>query len=67
MEAGARPSVEDSEGNTPLHVKCYGETGEPSEMGAVALLLAMGAKLAARNHRVSPQHVYPPDTLVISQ
>ena len=52
MEAGARPNVEDAEGNTPLHVKCYGETGRPSETAAVALLLAMGAKVAARNHRV---------------
>ena len=53
MEMGASPSVEDSEGNTPLHVKCYGETGYPTEMDAIAILLASGAKMTVRNNRVS--------------
>ena len=52
MEAGARVSVEDAEGNTPLHVKCYGESGQPSEMEAIHLLLEQGARMDVRNNRV---------------
>ena len=52
IDAGAKPNLEDLEGNTPLHVKCYGETGQPSELGAIQLLLDNGAKLTARNNRV---------------
>ena len=52
MEAGVKPSVEDLEGNTPLHVKCYGEAGKPSEMEAINALIEYGAKLTARNTRV---------------
>ena len=53
LDAGALINGEDSEGNTPLHVKCYGETGRPSELGCVELLLECDAKLTARNKRVS--------------
>ena len=35
-----------------IRVKCYGETGQPSELGAIQLLLDNGAKLTARNNRV---------------
>ncbi len=52
LDSGARPSLEDLEGNTPLHVKCYGETGHESELGAIQLLINNGAKLTARNNRV---------------
>ena len=52
IDAGAKPNLEDLEGNTALHVKCYGETGQPSELGAIQLLLDNGAKLTARNNRV---------------
>ena len=52
IDAGAKPNLEDLEGNTPLHVKCYGETEQPSELGAIQLLLDNGAKLTARNNRV---------------
>ena len=53
MNVGATPSAEDMEGNTPLHVKCYGETGKPSETEAVNILISSGAKLDIRNSRVS--------------
>ena len=51
MDAGALPSAEDKEGNTPLHVKCYGETGKPSETEAVSVLLQAGSKLDIRNSK----------------
>lgn len=47
--------MEDSEGNTPLHVKCYGETGEDTEVDCIELLLDRGASLTNRNKRVSCQ------------
>ena len=53
MDNGCHPSLEDSEGNTPLHVKCYGETDQQSETAAIDLLLQCGAKLTMRNSRVS--------------
>ena len=53
IEAGAKPSMEDLEGNTPLHAKCYGETGQLSELGAIKLLINNGAKLTSRNNRVN--------------
>ena len=53
MEAGASPSIEDFEGNTALHVKCYGESGKSSEMEAIETLLHYGGKLTVRNSRVS--------------
>ena len=58
MEMGATPSVMDLEGNTPLHVKCYGETGHPTERDAISVLLENGAKLTVRNNRVSQTPLY---------
>ena len=52
MDLGACPNLEDMEGNTPLHVKCYGENGKPSELEAVEMLLNCGAKLGVRNSKV---------------
>jgi len=57
MAAGAKPSEEDAEGNTPLHVKCYGEVGKLSEIDAIKLLLESDAKITVKNHRVSSQRV----------
>ena len=53
MEAGIKVNVEDAEGNTTLHVKCYGETGNLSELDAIDMLIANGADLTIRNNRVS--------------
>jgi ankyrin repeat protein len=53
MDNGASPSVEDFEGNTALHVKCYGEAGKESEVECVEMLLDFGAKITLRNNRVS--------------
>lgn len=52
MEAGVKVNVEDTEGNTTLHVKCYGETGNLSELDCVDMLMASDADLTVRNNRV---------------
>ena len=57
LDAGAKVSVEDGEGNTPLHVKCYGEAGLESELGAIQLLLDQGAALTCRNNRVGTGNI----------
>ena len=46
-------NAEDSEGNTPLHVKCYGETNQQSETECIEMLLDRKANLTIRNSRVS--------------
>lgn len=53
LDNGAYINAEDSEGNTPLHVKCYGETDRPSEMECLELLLVREAIPTKRNNRVS--------------
>lgn len=53
LENGALLNLEDAEGNTPLHVKCYGETDQPSEIECIKLLLSREAILVKRNKRVS--------------
>ena len=45
-------NAEDSEGNTPLHVKCYGETNQASETECIEMLLNRNASLIIRNSRV---------------
>lgn len=52
LDNSAMIDAEDSEGNTPLHVKCYGETGQPPELESIELLLSHGADPAKRNQRV---------------
>lgn len=49
--AGAEPDITDFDGNTPLHVKCYGDTGKPSAIDCVKGLIDIGAKLTIRNHK----------------
>ncbi|XP_076450581.1 uncharacterized protein LOC143286742 [Babylonia areolata] len=51
LDNGAYINAEDAEGNTPLHVKCYGETDKPSEMECLELLLAREAIPTKRNNR----------------
>ncbi|XP_005093507.2 uncharacterized protein LOC101862335 [Aplysia californica] len=51
MDNGANISAEDAEGNTCLHVKCYGEIEKPSEMDCIELLLAREASPVKRNNR----------------
>ena len=52
MDNGANIGAEDAEGNTCLHVKCYGEIEKPSEMDCIELLLAREANPVKRNTRV---------------
>ena len=35
LEAGSNIDCEDHDGNTPLHVKCYGESGEPTDLECI--------------------------------
>ncbi|XP_053383962.1 uncharacterized protein LOC123536322 isoform X2 [Mercenaria mercenaria] len=51
LEAGAHVNAEDSESNTPLHVKCYGETGKPSDIECIQMLLNKNVSLTIRNSR----------------
>ena len=51
-------NAEDSEGNTPLHVKCYGETNQQSETECIGMLLEKNVSLTIRNSRVSHSLVY---------
>lgn len=51
LEAGAHVNAEDSESNTPLHVKCYGETGKPSELECIEMMLNKNVNLTIRNSR----------------
>ena len=53
MDNGANIGAEDAEGNTCLHVKCYGEIDKASEMDCIELLLAREASPVKRNNRVS--------------
>lgn len=51
LDSGALVDAEDSEGNTPLHVKCYGETGKSGEISSIELLLHKNANICKRNNR----------------
>ncbi|ESO91608.1 hypothetical protein LOTGIDRAFT_233395 [Lottia gigantea] len=51
LECEAVIDSEDCEGNTPLHVKCYGESGKPSELPCIELLLNKKADQTKRNHK----------------
>ncbi|XP_059170627.1 uncharacterized protein LOC131952123 [Physella acuta] len=51
LDNGADIDAEDSEGNTCLHVKCYGQIDQPTEMAAIKTLLDEEAKLLKRNKR----------------
>lgn len=51
LDNNANINAEDEEGNTPLHVKCYGETERPSELECIEFLLAKEAVITKRNKR----------------
>ncbi|GFO50623.1 ankyrin-3 [Plakobranchus ocellatus] len=51
LENGANIGAEDAEGNTCLHVKCYGEIEKPSELDCIELLLSREANPVKRNNR----------------
>ena len=58
MEAGISPNIEDLEGNTALHVKCYGETDRPSDSATIAALINARANITLRSKKVAPYKFY---------
>ena len=53
MDNGANIGAEDAEGNTCLHVKCYGEIEKDTQGDCIELLLQREASAERRNNRVS--------------
>ncbi|CAL1541164.1 unnamed protein product [Lymnaea stagnalis] len=51
LENGAEVGVEDAEGNTCLHTKCYGEIDRPTDLKCISLLLEWGASVLKRNKK----------------
>ncbi|XP_070560695.1 uncharacterized protein [Ptychodera flava] len=49
LDNGGYINAEDSEGNTALHVKCYGESGKPTQTECIQLLLESNISLTHRN------------------
>lgn len=52
IEYGADVNVVDLDGNMPLHLKCLGETGQPSQLDIIELLLYFRAELRYKNKEV---------------
>lgn len=53
LDYGADVNITDLDGNTPLHVRCFGEKTLPSENGAIELLIYNKADFTSRNKKVS--------------
>ncbi|CAF0731036.1 unnamed protein product [Didymodactylos carnosus] len=51
IESNATIDAPDHDGNTPLHIKCLGETGKPSELKTIKILHEYGAELCKRNYK----------------
>ncbi|XP_030845217.1 uncharacterized protein LOC754486 isoform X2 [Strongylocentrotus purpuratus] len=51
LENGALLNAIDGEGNTPLHVKCYGEGGQPTQMDCIQQFLSENINLVHRNNK----------------
>lgn len=51
LEAGGDIDAVDDDGNSPLHVTCYGEDGNPSELALIEIQLKHGPSLTAKNKK----------------
>eukprot|EP00795_Rhopilema_esculentum_P016619 gene16619-8048_t len=51
LESGADINVLDEDKNSPLHVKCYGEHGEPTQLECINKLIEKRISLVTRNRR----------------
>ncbi|CAN0423803.1 unnamed protein product [Lampetra fluviatilis] len=51
LEHGGAVNVLDADGNSAMHMRCYGEPGQPSALDAARLLLESGASLLQPNNR----------------
>ena len=45
LEAGANIDAVDHDGNTPLHVKCYGESGESTDLECIEKMVMIAQML----------------------
>ena len=52
IDYGAEVNAGDLDGNSPLHVKSYGEKNKPSELEAIELLIYYKADIVSRNKKV---------------
>ena len=46
LEAGADIDAVDNDGNTPLHVMCYGEEGHETQLDSIEILVSSNGILA---------------------
>ena len=53
IDYGAEINAGDLDGNSPLHVKSYGDKNKPSELEAIELLIYYKADIVARNKKVA--------------
>lgn len=53
LEAGADIDAVDNDGNTPLHVMCYGEQGHDTQLDSIEILVSCNGILAKRHLFIS--------------
>lgn len=53
LDNGADVNISDLDGNSPLHIRCYGEKDYPSEIEAIELLIHHKANSTSKNKKVS--------------
>ena len=54
LEAGANIDAVDDDGNSPLHVLCYGEVGKDTQLDCIEILLQKMPPLTTRNKKEFP-------------
>lgn len=52
LDFGANVNIQDLDGNTPLHVRCYGEKNILADNDAIEFLIQNKAHLIAKNKKV---------------
>lgn len=52
LDSNADIGAADSEGNTALHVQCYGENNMPSFLDGISYMMSQGVDFACRNSRM---------------
>lgn len=52
LDFGANVNIQDLDGNTPLHVRCYGEKNTLADNDAIEFLIRNKAELISKNKKV---------------